>query len=419
MARDLDKQLGAFKEKDYSVRLCAGIDRVLPFSPELRFYDSLEGAAAVVTPGRSPAVVARAREIAEGPQAQKVLMIVDMLDRADTGLSIYTGVSTAVKAWRADAGQRIDTIENDNQQATDAVLKGLGLAWMVHELFEGSFKEKAEAFMALDAGKQLAAYYAAVEVGLPFADNAATSAGGLVSSLFERHGGAQVSRLAGVTGELEADEAEDMAKSLLGTMEGMVQQSAQYLGTLAQLASEFAPRALDVADKVAGVAAAGADALPVWRFLGARLVAEAALVQAAAEIDDGMHPAFAAYDAAPAGTHSAPSTLTPAPPAQNLGPAIAVAALGILLAGGLGALVYTTTHSAPDAAEASTGSAYTSGSSSSSGASSSTGSEDGAGDDADHGADNSRGDKAGADHGGSRGGKAGKSGGGKGGKGRH
>ena len=35
------------------------------------------------------------------------------------------------------------------------------------------------------------------------------------------------------------------------------------------------PTALNVADKVAGVVATGADALPAYKYLGARLTAEA------------------------------------------------------------------------------------------------------------------------------------------------
>jgi hypothetical protein len=57
----------------------------------------------------------------------------------------------------------------------------------------------------------------------------------------------------------------------------------EHLSGIASAASGFLATALNVGDKVAGVAATGADFLQVYRFLGARLVAEAALRQALAE----------------------------------------------------------------------------------------------------------------------------------------
>ena len=284
MARDIDKLLGAFKPKDYTVRICEGIDKVLPSAPELIFYADLDDAVAAMAPAAGPAVVHRARAICAEDAPQKVLTIADALDRADAGLSIYTGLSSAVKMYRAGEGHRADALGSDNQQAADAVLKGLGLSWMVHELFEGSFPEKVKAFMALDTGQHLACYYAAIEVGLPFADNVAGGAVGVMEGLFSRHESGQLDRLAKVTGHGEAEEAAEMAHALLGPMEGLVQDSAAYLGGVASMVAEFAPKAIGVADKVASVAATAADALPVWRFLGSRLVAEYAVRRAVAEV---------------------------------------------------------------------------------------------------------------------------------------
>jgi len=336
MTRDIDKLLGAFKPRDYTVRLCEGIDKVLPSSPALIYYANLDGAVAALAPDAGPAVVHRARAICAEAAPQKVLQISDALDRADAGLSIYTGISSAVKAYRAGEGSRSEALGSDGQQAADAVLKGLGLSWIVHELFEGSFPEKSRAFLALDTGQHLAAYYAAIEVGLPFADNVASGAVGILEGLFSRHGAGQLKRLAAVTGPDEAEEAAAMAQSLLGPMEGMVQDSAAYLGGVAAVAAEFAPKAVGMADKVASVAATAADALPVWRFLGARLVAEYAVRRAVSEV--GLHRPLGTE---PAGVSVAPPLTSPpvGPPARSSGLLIAIALVALAGMGGVVAFV--------------------------------------------------------------------------------
>jgi hypothetical protein len=58
-------------------------------------------------------------------------------------------------------------------------------------------------------------------------------------------------------------------------METAVQQVLPYATRIADGAKSFVPGAANVADKVASVVATGADALPVYKYLVARLAAEA------------------------------------------------------------------------------------------------------------------------------------------------
>ena len=77
--------------------------------------------------------------------------------------------------------------------------------------------------------------------------------------------------------------------------------------------------ALDVGDKVAGVAATGADLLPVYRFLGARLVAEACLKKAVAEADAEEADAVARSAAAVPVKYTRSADDLPDPPERRRG----------------------------------------------------------------------------------------------------
>ncbi|GEM_PF-1427744 len=283
MAHDIDEALSSFADDSYTVRLCRGVFKILPFSPELDGWHSLDECVALLEPRAGDKAAARAREIALQPGPQSVLKTADRLDSADKVISMYTGVRGAVKLFKSKKGERAAALETDSPQATDAVLKGLGVAWIVHSLFEGSLKEKAAAFGELKSGRNLATYYAAIEVGLPFSDNALLGAGGFLGKLFSKHEQSQAAKLATVAGG-NASEAVGMMHEMMGPIERMVSASRQYLGAVADTASNTMPGALDVADKAAGVVATGADLLPVYRYLVARLVAEYCATKALEEV---------------------------------------------------------------------------------------------------------------------------------------
>ena len=186
-------------------------------------------------------------------------------------------------AFRLFQGKGSDALENDTQQAVDAVLKGLAMSFVLYKLFPGSMGEKVTAFRATATGQAFVFYYAAIEVGLPFADNALLGGGSFVKGLFDKFGPDQQAKLGAVAGAEEAAAAMGTMQQLMGPIETMAGMAKEHLGGIASAAAGFMATALNVGDKVAGVAATGADFLQVYRFLGARLVAEAALRQALAE----------------------------------------------------------------------------------------------------------------------------------------
>lgn len=284
MSRNIDEALGAFADDDYTVRLCRTVFRVVPFAPDIPSYSSLEACLRQIDPDAHPKVLEAAHELARGEDAQRALWMFDALDTADSGITVYTGIKSAVELYRAEKGQRLDALETDPQQAADAVLKGLAIAYSVYRLFPGGPVDKVTAFRALSSGQALAFYFASIDVGLPFADNALAAGGSLFHDLYEKIGAEQTKKLASIAGDEAAEGAKGVMAKLMDPLETLVKTSAEYLGPIADAAADFAPKALDVGDKVAGGLATAADVLPVYRYLGARLVAEHCARRALAEV---------------------------------------------------------------------------------------------------------------------------------------
>lgn len=171
-------------------------------------------------------------------------------------------------------------LETDTQQRNDAVVKALAIAYLAHRAFPGSLRERAQRFAATPAGQGLLVYYAAVEVGLPFADNALLAGGDMMKGLLGGRVEEQLTRLAGLAGGRSLGDTAGMLQQLSGWMQTAVDTAAPYIDTVARGASAYLPIGANAADKLAGLAANAADVMPSYRLLGARLAAEAAVLRA-------------------------------------------------------------------------------------------------------------------------------------------
>lgn len=286
MAHDVDEILGSFDDGSLSVRLVRAVCAVVPFAPELPSWYHMVDGLRELEPEAKKDVLDRAVALTRTDEAQRALWLVKSLDTADSGISVFSGVKSAYAMYQATSGtERLDALETDTQQAVDATLKCLALAYVVHKLFEGGPTEKIAAFRATETGKALLFYYAALEVGLPFADNALMGGGAVVSGLFERFGPEQQAKLAAVASPEEAEAAMGLMAKLTGPIETTAGMAREYLKPVADTVVGYLPTAMSAADKAAGAAATGADLLPVYRYLGSRLVAEACLRRALAEAE--------------------------------------------------------------------------------------------------------------------------------------
>lgn len=263
----VDEALAGFSESNLSFRLVRGLFGVLPGAPKLTPYSRLSDVGAV-----TPAAL----EFAQGKQARRALQVAHAIDLGDAGISVYTGVTTVISYFLGRKNDEARTFDNDREQSADAALKGLAIAYLAHLLFEGTATEKARKLWDTDAGKALVWYFGAVEVALPFMDDALKGGGNVVGNLVDRFGGAE--RLETAVGDADAAEgAAGVFSAMTQTVNSVVAAAADRTGPIVETCQEYLPSTMVTADQVAGTAAAAADALPVYRMLVARLVAEAAI----------------------------------------------------------------------------------------------------------------------------------------------
>jgi len=269
----VDAALGQFKPDDYTVQLCNTVLRVLPFMQPRAPYGRLVDALKAIHPQASGQMLARAQEHATSEQVSKALWVASAIDTGDAGIAVFSGLKSALDLFR---GKRGDAFETDTQQAVDAALKLLAMGYIVYRLFPGPVPQRIQTFYSLPAGQSLSAYYASIEVALPFADNAMVAGGHFLSTLWQRYGSQAADKLSSLVGPDDAKGAQGILGTMMGHMEGVVQRVTPFARQVADAANRYVPTALNVADKVAGVVATAADAMPVYRYLGATLAAEAA-----------------------------------------------------------------------------------------------------------------------------------------------
>lgn len=272
----VDQTLAEFKPEDYTVRLVNSVFKVVPYAPALPTYRTMDDVVVALGGAPNPPLAAKARAQAMQQDIQDVLWMSRLLDTGDKGYAVFTGLKSAFNLVR---GQQ-NALETDDQQRNDAVLKAIGLAYLAYNAFPGSLAERAEAFRTAPAGQALVMYYAAIEVALPFADNAATAGGNLIGGWLQKDGAAQAQRLASMGGGKSMEEAYGMLQSMTQGIQRVVDHASQYAKPIAESAKQYAPGALGTADKVAGVVATAADMMPVYTWLGGRLAAEGAVYRA-------------------------------------------------------------------------------------------------------------------------------------------
>jgi hypothetical protein len=278
MQKGINEILSQFKQDDYTVKLCSSLFSVVPFAPPFQFYNSLEGAA-----GRMQATsdtVTKASALAASEDVKNAVWVADALDTSDKLIAGYAGVKNLLSLFSSSSAPKARTFESDPQQAVDAGLKALGLAYMIQKLFAGSITEKVNAFRELPAGQEIGLYYATAEIALPFADNLVEGGASVVERLVGKHKGDIQAKFAQFAGQEQVANAMGMLENLIKPLDEYVNKAKQYAGPVTDKIKHYLPSAMNVADSATGMAAAGVDLMPVWSFLGGRLAAEACLLRA-------------------------------------------------------------------------------------------------------------------------------------------
>lgn len=278
MAQDLDGLLGDFNETSPPYRVLDALLKVAPGSPPIEVWGSLGEAATALKV--DPDHVDRAREIARGGEAQSALWMLQGLDEGDDVVSILSGLGSAVRLYLADhADPSVDLTRK--KQAEDAVKKCLGIAWAVDRLFGGTPEQKVETLVGLEAGRALVAFFATTEIALPFLADTSDSGAGLLDQLLDENLETELEKLSGSVGADRIRGATALLPLLSPHLRAAITANEKRLDKLVEQMQKRLPALMAATGHVGEVAAHGVDALPMYHLLGARLLAEAALSQAA------------------------------------------------------------------------------------------------------------------------------------------
>lgn len=279
----VDPHLGRFGPRDVTVVSTNVLLRVLPHASPLAPALTLAEVSSLLIPGAPESVRQAALAYADGESSRKVQWLATGLDAGDGIITVFSSVRSAFALYRAHHGS--EGAEEPPgwgaHQAGDAVLKALAVCHLCNLLFPAD-DDPVDSLVQLPAGRALAAYMAAAELALPFL-NATIDGDHALAALLPDHLEAQSQRLANIIGAEAVDAAAQHLPRFGHLLDELVRCTSGHLGPLAQAVESKVPGVAAVADGVGNVVAAGADILPVYRFLGLRLAAEAAVWRAGRE----------------------------------------------------------------------------------------------------------------------------------------
>jgi hypothetical protein len=266
--------LQQFQEKDFTVKVCRLLFENLPKAPPFAFYRDLDGAAQQLGLFASAGLASALVDTANSEPPRRTIWVADKLDLADATLATYAGVSN-IFSWFTGGKPGGHAFESDRPQAIDAVLKIIGVSYMANKLFEGTVREKAAQLLSLPAGREMILYLCVAEVALPFFDNVVAGGWEFASKHLQPCMAEGASKFGQVTGEQATQDLKGMFDGMNNVLGQTMGNVHSHLGPVAEKLKATMPTILNVTDSATGLLATSLDALPVWRFLGARLAAEA------------------------------------------------------------------------------------------------------------------------------------------------
>lgn len=271
----IEKNLSEFKEDDYSVKIVSTISNLIPINLSFQYYDNFESGLKRVKSQITSGEIEKAKQIAEQENIQSVLKVFSLIDTSDKIIAGYAGIKNILNLFGAKNQKR--TFESDPQQALDAGIKGLAIAYAIQKLYSGNIQEKILKLKETPAGIEILVYYTLMEIALPFTDNLIEGSINTITKLFANQNEIQekISQL-GMENILETTETIGFLKE---TLSGYLDKVKFYSETVADKIKAFLPTGMNIADSATGVVATGVDLLPIWTFLGTRLVVESIAIQ--------------------------------------------------------------------------------------------------------------------------------------------
>ena len=267
----LDAELGRFGPNALTVRLIDALLNALPIDETIEPWRDTQGCCS--HHGASTHLDAIRARWAE-PEVGRALFTARSLDAGDTGITVVTGIRTALSLFMKDGGPGVGA---DAQQQADAALKALGLSFIVASLIPGTPEQRVQRLKHLPTGRALLTTYAAVEMALPLHGGTHIPT---VRAISEARGKQIAGKLMGVIGRSGLDEAQATLDALIDTLDASVRTVAPHTTQLADTLGAILPKVVHrKGGALADVVAAGADALPIYRYLCSRLATESAVLQ--------------------------------------------------------------------------------------------------------------------------------------------
>lgn len=296
----IDEELGKFGANAVTVRLIGALLGAIPDEDALEAWGDTKGCCA--HHGAS-GLVDEIRPLWSKNEVGRVLFAARSLDTGDTGITVVTGIRTALSLFMKDGGPGAGA---DAQQQADAALKALGLSFIVASLFPGTPQERVRALAHMPTGRALLTTYAAVEIALPLGQQVQPRT---VRRLCEERGKQIAGKLMSVVGRAGLDEAQATLDALIEVLDNKVEAVAPHTERLADTLKSVIPNVIHgKGQTLADMIAAGADALPIYRFLCARLAAESQVLQVVWRHEPDRAPADASppVEPQPTATESGP-----------------------------------------------------------------------------------------------------------------
>ena len=292
MGSEIDARLARFGPRNVTVLATNGLLRVLPHADPLPPVVSMAEVVASIASDTHPQAVQRAEQLVGERNARRALLLATGLDAGDGIITVFSSIRSAVALYMGRHGGKVPPTGWSDHQAGDAVLKAIALGHLLDLCFPGS-EDPVTELAWLPAGRALLAYFAAAEIALPFVEVLIDGEHAL-SEMLPEHADTQARKLATVVGSAAVQEARAHLPALAPTTDALVACTATHLVPLAKTAESTVKGARGVVDKVGDAVAAGADVLPVYRYLGLRVVAEAAAMRAIRE--SGIQPKITGGD---------------------------------------------------------------------------------------------------------------------------
>ena len=276
MPNRLDKQLARHPPNSLVARATQGLLGVLQIAPP-GDYTTVAEAAAARYETQPEGLLEKAEELGGELRVSTALFAAGALDTGDTGLTVLTGIRTAVALFQTREPQ----LTHVEQQQVDAAMKALGIALMVDRLLPGDFDESFAALGQIPAGRALLGYFGAMDVALPFVDDVKAGDGRFVEALVDQRIDQVAAKLGRVARVEDVDRAREVLSRLVKLMDQVAMAALPQVDLLSERVMGWLPNALAPHEEcLTGLTAAGVDTLPIYRYLGVRLATEAVLYRA-------------------------------------------------------------------------------------------------------------------------------------------